>query len=139
MPELPTPPAALLLDIDGVLYVGDEALPGAVEALERLRELAGGVRLVTNTTSKSRRVIAEHLRTLGFDVAEAEVLTPAALAVAHCRRRAYGRVSLMVGDSLREDLDELEAAAEDEPADAVVLGDLGSGFTATTLNAASGD
>jgi ribonucleotide monophosphatase NagD (HAD superfamily) len=42
MPELPIPPAALLLDIDGVLYVGDEALPGAVEALERLRELGAG-------------------------------------------------------------------------------------------------
>jgi phospholysine phosphohistidine inorganic pyrophosphate phosphatase len=91
---------------------------------------------VTNTTSKSRRAIVEHLRALDFDVAEGEVLTPATLAVAHCRRRAYRRVSLMVGDSLREDLDELEAAAEDEPADAVVLGDLGSGFTAATLNAA---
>jgi ribonucleotide monophosphatase NagD (HAD superfamily) len=98
MPELPTPPAALLLDIDGVLHVGDEPLPGAAEALARLRGLAGGLRLVTNTTSKSRRAIAEHLRELGFDVAEEEVLTPAALAVAHCRRRAYGRVSLMVGD-----------------------------------------
>jgi HAD superfamily hydrolase (TIGR01458 family) len=136
MLDLPTPPTALLLDIDGVLHVGDEPLPGAIGALEQLREQAGGVRLVTNTTSKSRRAIAEHLRALGFDLAEEEVLTPAALAVAHCRRRAYGRVSLMVGDSLREDLEELEAAAEDEPADAVVLGDLGSGFTAETLNAA---
>jgi hypothetical protein len=68
---------------------------------------------------------------LGFDLAEEEVLTPAALAVAHCRRRAYGRVSLMVGDSLREDLEELEAAAEDEPADAVILGDLESGLPAS--------
>lgn len=136
MPELPVPPAALLLDIDGVLYVGEEPLPGAVESLERLRELAGGTRLVTNTTSKSQREIAEHLRALGFEVAEGEVLTPAAMAVAHCRRHGYGRVSLMVGDSLREDLEELETVAEDEAADAIVLGDLGSGFTADALNAA---
>lgn len=136
MPELPIPPAALLLDIDGVLYIGDESLPGAVEALERLRELAGGVLLVTNTTSKSRRAIAEHLRALGFEVSEGEVLTPAALAVAYCRGRGYGRVSLLVGDSLREDVDELSEAAEDEPAEAVVLGDLGPGFTPDTLNAA---
>lgn len=136
MPELPTPPAALLLDIDGVLYVGEEPLPGAIESLERLRDLAGGVRLVTNTTSKSRRAITGHLRALEFDVAEEEVLTPAALAVAYCRRRGYARVSLMVGDSLHEDLGELEAAGEGEPADAVILGDLGSGFTAETLNAA---
>jgi HAD superfamily hydrolase (TIGR01458 family) len=136
MLELPARPAALLLDIDGVLYVGDEALPGAVESLERLRMLAGGVRLATNTTSKSRRAIAEHLRGLGFDAADGEVLTPAALAVAHCRAQGYRRVSLMVADSLREDLEELEAVAEDEPADAVVLGDIGPDFTAATLNSA---
>ncbi|HKB49808.1 MAG TPA: TIGR01458 family HAD-type hydrolase [Solirubrobacterales bacterium] len=136
MPELPIPPAALLLDIDGVLYVGDEPLPGAIEALERLRELANGVRLLTNTTSKPRRAITDHLRALGFDVAEEEVLTPAALAVAYCRSSGYRRVNLVVGDSLHEDLDELEVATDEEPADAVVLGDLGSGFTAATLNAA---
>jgi HAD superfamily hydrolase (TIGR01458 family) len=136
MPELPIPPAALLLDIDGVLHVGDDPLPGAVESLQRLRELAGGVRLVTNTTSKPRRAIVEHLLALGFDVAEAEVLTPAALAVAYCRSRDYERVSLMVGDSLREDLEELEKAAEEESPDAIVLGDLGPGFTADALNAA---
>jgi ribonucleotide monophosphatase NagD (HAD superfamily) len=42
----------------------------------------------------------------------------------------------MVGDSLREDLDELDAASEDEPADAVILGDIGSAFSAETLDAA---
>jgi ribonucleotide monophosphatase NagD (HAD superfamily) len=45
MLDLPTPPTAFLLDIDGVLHVGDEPLPGAIGALERLRELAGGCAL----------------------------------------------------------------------------------------------
>jgi HAD superfamily hydrolase (TIGR01458 family) len=136
MPKLPGSPAALLLDIDGVLYVGDEPLPGAIESLDRLRDLVVGMRVVTNTTSKSRRAVVGHLRALGFDVAEEEVLTPAALAVAYCGDRGYGRVSLMVADSLREDLDELDAASEGEPADAVILGDIGSAFSAETLNAA---
>ena len=136
MPELPIPPAALLLDIDGVLHVGEEPLPGAIEALGRLRELAGGVRLLTNTTSRSRRAIVERLRRLGFELSESEVLTPAALALAHCRSRGYSRVSLLVSDSLREDLGELEEAAESEEAEAVVLGDLGSGFTPEILNGA---
>lgn len=136
MPRLPTPPAALLLDIDGVLHVGEEPVPGATEALARLRDLAGGVRLVTNTTSKSRRAIVDQLRGLGFELTEEEVLTPAALALAHCRNRGYERVSLMVSESLREDLGELRAVAGDEPAEAIVLGDLGSGFTAEVLNSA---
>lgn len=136
MPALPERPDAVLLDIDGVLHVGDEPVPGAIEALARLRALGDGLRLLTNTTSKSRRSIVERLRAMGFEVAEGEVLTPAALAVAHCREQGYGKVSLMVGDSLLEDLGELDPAGPGEPAEAIVLGDLGTGFDAETLNAA---
>jgi HAD superfamily hydrolase (TIGR01458 family) len=91
---------------------------------------------VTNTTSRSRGAIVDGLREMGFEVEPGEVLTPAALAVAHCRERGYGKVALMVGEPLAGDLAALDAAGEDEPADAVVLGDLGAGFDATTLNAA---
>jgi HAD superfamily hydrolase (TIGR01458 family) len=127
---------AVLLDIDGVLHVGDEPIEGAVEALAELRRVSSGVRLVTNTTSKSRRQIVEQLRGLGFEVSEREVLTPAALAVRHCRERGYRRVRLLVGEALREDLEELEEAADKGAVDAIVLGDLGEGFNARVLNEA---
>jgi len=93
--------SAVLLDIDGVLHVGEEPIEGAVEALAELRRLSSGVRLVTNTTSKSRRQIVEQLRGLGFEVGEREVLTPAALAVRHCRERGYRKVRLLVGKAMR--------------------------------------
>jgi HAD superfamily hydrolase (TIGR01458 family) len=127
---------ALLLDIDGVLYVGDEPVAGAIAALAELRELSVGVRLVTNTTSKSRREIVDHLQRLGFDVASDEVLTPAALAVRHCRQRGYRSVKLLVEEALREDLTELAEATRGGAVDAIVLGDLGDGFTADVLNEA---
>ena len=44
-------------------------------------ELAGGIRLVTNTSSISRKEVIERVRNAGFDVADEEVLTPAAMAV----------------------------------------------------------
>jgi HAD superfamily hydrolase (TIGR01458 family) len=119
-----------------VLHVGEDPLPGARESLAWLRERGIGVRLLTNTTSRSRGAIVSGLREMGFDVGLADVLTPAALAVTHCRERGYGKVALLVGESLAEDLAELDAAAEGEPADAVLLGDLGDGFDAPTLNAA---
>jgi len=129
----------VLLDIDGVLYVGDEAIEGAHEALVELRRL-GSVRLVTNTTSRSRREIFEHLRELGFEVEPQEVLTPAAMALRHCRERGFESVALLVSERLREDLSALERheRAGDGKArtDAVILGDLGSGFTADVLNGA---
>jgi len=128
---------AVLLDIDGVLYVGDEPIPGAIAALAELQTLSAGMRLVTNTTSKSRRQIVDHLRQLGFDVGMQEVLTPAALAVRHCRERGHRSVKLLVGEALREDLTELAQTPSTVGAvDAVVLGDLGEGFTAAVLNEA---
>ena len=98
MPQGHAPPA-VLVDIDGVLHVGDEPIAGAVAALDQLRELSGGLRLLTNTTSKSRGQIVEHLHELGFDVATDEVLTPAALAVGHCHEREYSSVKLLVGEA----------------------------------------
>jgi phospholysine phosphohistidine inorganic pyrophosphate phosphatase len=129
-------PFGVLLDIDGVLYVGDEPIEGAREALAELRELGGGLRLVTNTTSRSRREISEHLHELGFDTALEEVLTPAAMAVRHCRENGYESVVLLVGERLREDLEALDRSSSGERADAVILGDLGDGFTAEVLNRA---
>jgi HAD superfamily hydrolase (TIGR01458 family) len=127
---------AILLDIDGVLYVGDQPIAGAIASVAELRELSAGIRLVTNTTSRSRAQIVEHLRGLGFDVSTDEVLTPAALAVRHCRERGHRSVRLLVGEALREDLAGLPEARAGAAVDAVVLGDLGEGFTAAVLNEA---
>jgi HAD superfamily hydrolase (TIGR01458 family) len=127
-------PPAFLLDIDGVLYVGDEPIAGAIGALQEIRAMSAGIRLVTNTTSRSRRQIVDHLQALGFDVARHEVLTPAALAVRHCRERGHRSVKLLVSEALREDLAELAQAPSDAAVDAIVLGDLGEGFSAHVLN-----
>jgi HAD superfamily hydrolase (TIGR01458 family) len=129
-------PFGVLLDIDGVLYVGDEPIGGAHEALKELRELGAGLRLVTNTTSRSRRQVCEHLGELGFEVTPEEVLTPAAMAVSHCEEHGYESVELMVSDGLREDLDRYAGSTKGETVDAVILGDVGAKFDAELLNRA---
>ena len=125
---------ALLLDLDGVLYVEDEPVEGAADAVRRLREAGLGLRFVTNTTSRPRSGILERLERLGFGVGAQEVVTPAALAVRHCREHGLRRVALLMEDRVKEDFAELEEV--DEGAQAVVVGDLGRGFTYDTLNAA---
>jgi HAD superfamily hydrolase (TIGR01458 family) len=124
----------VLLDIDGVLYVGDEPIEGALEALTELRELSAGVRLLTNTTSRSRRAVHAQLLAMGFDVSAEEVLTPAAMAERFCAERGYESVSVLVSEGLREDLAALESATQSGRVDAVVLGDLGEGFVPEVLN-----
>jgi ribonucleotide monophosphatase NagD (HAD superfamily) len=58
------PPAelsAFLLDLDGTLYTGDAAIPGAVAAVARLRSRGVPFRLVTNTTTRSRRMLVDRV------------------------------------------------------------------------------
>ncbi|HLB22010.1 MAG TPA: TIGR01458 family HAD-type hydrolase [Solirubrobacteraceae bacterium] len=127
-------PFGILLDIDGVLYVGDEPIEGAHAALGELREAGAGLRLVTNTTSRSRRQVCEHLAELGFEITVEEVLTPAAMAVSYCDERGYESVELIVSDGLREDLARFEDSGGAESVDAVILGDVGKRFDAELLN-----
>jgi HAD superfamily hydrolase (TIGR01458 family) len=125
---------ALLLDLDGVLYVEDEAIPGGREAVEQLRAGGLALRFVTNTTAHSRERTLHKLERLGFELAESELVTPAALAVRRCRERGHSRVMLLMNDEVKQDFPGLEEAGEG--ADAVIVGDLGSAFGYDILNAA---
>jgi HAD superfamily hydrolase (TIGR01458 family) len=125
---------ALLIDLDGVLYVEDEPVPGAVDAVRALRAAGLGLRFVTNTTSRSRGHTLEKLDRLGFGVAAEELITPAALAVGHCRAEGRTRVALLMHDEVKADLAELEEAADE--VEAVIVGDLGERFDYAVLNQA---
>ena len=55
--HLPTAPQAILIDLAGVLHIDDQAIPGAVEALQRLRASGLPLRFLTNTTRSPRRTV----------------------------------------------------------------------------------
>ncbi|MCB0060708.1 MAG: hypothetical protein KDE19_01280, partial [Caldilineaceae bacterium] len=56
----------LFIDIEGVLLLGSEVIPGAHEVLQTLRARGIPHRFVTNTTIYSRLTLLERLRALGF-------------------------------------------------------------------------
>jgi HAD superfamily hydrolase (TIGR01458 family) len=123
---------ALLIDLDGVLYVEEEPIAGAVEAVERLRRGGPALRFVTNTTSHSHDQTLEKLTRLGFSVARCELVTPAALAVSHCHQRGHQRVALIMNEEVKRDFAELQET--DDNSDAVIIGDLGPAFGYDVLN-----
>ena len=126
-------PRALLIDIDGVLTVSWRPLPGAVEALRRLRCDGPPLRLVTNTTSRSRASIADALRAAGFDIAVDEILTAPAATAEYLRAHHRGaRCLLLNSGDVTEDLADVELV-DDEP-DVVVLGGAGPEFGYAALN-----
>jgi HAD superfamily hydrolase (TIGR01458 family) len=124
----------LLLDLSGVIYVQEEAVPGAGDALTRLRERGIPIRLVTNTTMRPRRSILERLERLGIEADPAELITPVSLAASRCAEAGYESVALVVLDELREDLEGLEQRGDG--VDAVIVGDLGDAWDYDVLNEA---
>ncbi len=98
-----------MLDLDGVVYVGPDAVPGAAKALEIAR--SNGMRLayVTNNASRTPHEVAEHLRELAMpEVSDADVVT-SAQAVAHLVADAVpagSPVLLVGGEGLRSPLEE---------------------------------
>src|SRR5262245_47267549 len=122
----------LLLDIDGTLLVHDRPIPGAAEALRRLR--ASGLRflLLTNTSRRSRRATAERLQQAGFDVGEEAIVTPARLARRRILDSGRVRAGLLVAEEARVDLEGVEA--DERRPDWVVVGDIGAGFTFARMN-----
>src|SRR6202142_1075158 len=66
-----------LLDLDGVVYSGPEAIPGAVRALAAAREAGLRLAFVTNNASRSPSAVAEQLTRLGVPARSADVVTSA--------------------------------------------------------------
>jgi HAD superfamily hydrolase (TIGR01458 family) len=124
----------VLLDIDGTLLVDDRAVPEAPQALERLRAAGLAVRLLTNTSRRSRGAIADVLRSQGFAMDAAGILTPAVLARRLILESGRLKAALLVPDEARADFEGI--AEEDSSPDWVVLGDLGAGFTYAAMNGA---
>jgi HAD superfamily hydrolase (TIGR01458 family) len=83
-------PRGVLIDVDGVLHVGDAPLPGSVAALAELRHRGIPFRLLTNSTTRARAALAAALRGMGFDVADDELLTAPVATAAWLRRRYPG-------------------------------------------------
>jgi HAD superfamily hydrolase (TIGR01450 family) len=118
---------ALLVDLDGVVYRGGEAVPHAVECLTAAAEQGTSLAYVTNNAARPPSTVAEHLRDLGLACADHDVVTSAqAGARLVAARVAPGsRVLAVGGPGVALALEErglvVVAAASDEPV-AVMMG-----------------
>src|SRR6202042_2932892 len=70
----------LLFDLDGVVYIGGTAIPGAPEALEQAKRAGAHVAYVTNNASRTPAAVAALLDGRGAPVTEADVVTSAQAA-----------------------------------------------------------
>jgi HAD superfamily hydrolase (TIGR01458 family) len=126
----------LLLDIDGTLYVGDEPVPGAPEALRALEARGHVLRYLTNTTRFSRDELAGRLRAMGFPASADQLFTAPVAAAAWLRMQGIRRIAACVPASTLADFRSFELVLDDDVPEAVVVGDLGPEWTFDRINRA---
>ena len=115
-----------MLDLDGVVYIGGEAVPGAASWLAEARAAGQRLAFVTNNASRPPDDVAAHLRELGVDAEAADVVTSAQAAARVLRERfgAGAAVALLGGRGLDAALraEELVPVAVGDQAVALVSG-----------------
>jgi HAD superfamily hydrolase (TIGR01450 family) len=105
----------LLVDLDGVAYLGDEPIVGAASALRGAREAGARIRFVTNNAARPPADVADQLVSMGVAAAPDEVMTSAVAAARELAGRypSGSRVLMVGGSGVREAL----KAAGLEPTD----------------------
>lgn len=132
------PPEGLLLDLDGVIYVGDLPLAGAAEAVAELRRRGVPLLFVTNTSSAPRSALVQKLARLRIAADETDVWCPLVAAARHVREHGGGPVALFAPEAAAAELEGLELlpAGAESGARWVVIGDLRERWDHATLNRA---
>ncbi len=115
-----------MLDLDGVVYVGRDGVPGAAEHLRATRATGMRTAFITNNAARPPEAVAEHLTELGVPAGTADVVT-SAQAAAHLLQERFGegaRVVLLGGPGLEAALTEagLVPVGTEDDAAAVVSG-----------------
>jgi HAD superfamily hydrolase (TIGR01450 family) len=117
---------ALLVDLDGVVHLGDQPIPGAAGALNEARAAGLTVAYVTNNASRTPADVARSLTAYGLEVVATDVVTSSVVAARLLARRLPAGAPVLVvgGDGLREPLAAagLRPVATAEGAAAVVQG-----------------
>lgn len=96
----PEPPVrrydALLLDLDGVVYVGPQPVPGAAESIAAARDAGARVAFVTNNASRTPAATAARLAGLGVPASGADVVTSAQAAARLIAERVPSGAAVLV-------------------------------------------
>lgn len=128
----------ILFDQDGVIYQAERAIAGAADALAWVQSNNIPYLFVTNTTSKPREAICRKLAGMGIEADPEHILTPPAAAVHWLKSNVEGAVALFIPEATKTEFAGFPRwdQAHNQRIAAVVVGDLGEGWTFARLNQA---
>jgi HAD superfamily hydrolase (TIGR01458 family) len=127
---------AFLIDLDGVLYVGKNPIPGVKECLKQMDDLGYIYRFVSNSTRRCRNSVAERLKSLGYSVPAKSIFTPPLAAIEYIKKMGKERCFLLATGDVHRDFEDANICITTKDVDFVVVGDAGNSFTFDRLNQA---
>jgi glycerol-1-phosphatase len=86
----------LILDLDGVLQLDDQPVPGAVEVMAKVSATGVPQVFLTNNAARTPAEVAARLAGIGFEAAEGQVLTSAMVAAQLLASRLSARTEVLV-------------------------------------------
>lgn len=87
----------LIVDLDGCVWLGDEAIPGSVAAIAALRDAGRRLAFVTNNPRRSGEDYVRKLWGLGVQASLAEVVTAGGALQHFLAERGRGRTAFVIG------------------------------------------
>eukprot|EP01026_Neomeris_dumetosa_P050012 TRINITY_DN4377_c0_g1_i1.p1 TRINITY_DN4377_c0_g1~~TRINITY_DN4377_c0_g1_i1.p1 ORF type:complete len:376 (-),score=36.45 TRINITY_DN4377_c0_g1_i1:377-1336(-) len=127
-------PKAILCDLDGVLFKGNQAIPGAPETVQWLLEQNIPHIFLTNNTTDTAAGLRTKLNNLGIPCSKGQILSPATAASQWLLRHNIDTVALFVMEQLYNEFEGMKV--QQEQVEAVVLGDMGEQMNYRQLNVA---
>ena len=122
----------LLFDLDGVLYVGDELIDGAVETIEYLKGKNIPCRFLTNTTTRSLDALFQKTNRLGFPIDKEEIFTPPKIAARYLRKKGKPKLSLILEENTKQEF--AGFVQDDVNPDVIVIGHYSDRWNYDLLN-----
>lgn len=122
----------VLFDLDGVFYVGDKLIPGALETLDQLRDREIPHCFITNTTTKSSVELQAKLHGFGIPCKREQLISAPVATARYLEASGVERCFFAVNPSV---MDDFSAFQEDkQQPQAVVLGDIGERWSYALLD-----
>ena len=123
----------LLIDLEGVLYVGDKTIEGSIQTVKYLNNNYK-IKYLTNTTTASRNSIFKKLNNMGLQLDIDDIFSPSIAVNNYLHNNKIKRIYLLANKNLETDFKNF--ILDDKFPEAVVLGDVFKNFNWDTLNRA---
>jgi HAD superfamily hydrolase (TIGR01458 family) len=122
----------IMIDLDGVLFVGTQVIEGAIDAVERIRASGVPCRFVTNTSTFSLTSLQSKINALGFAISKEEIISAPQAARLYLDRQPDPVCRFLLANDVKQDFAGFRQS--DTDASYIVIGDIGKAWSYSLLN-----